>query len=286
MANIRLIKGRIKSASNISQITKAMEMVAASKMKKAQAQAIAGKLYAQKIFEMVITLASRTKVASHPLLAKPEVLRGKRLVVLLSSNKGLCGGLNANLFRFFLQQYPQTKSYEGVSVGKKGAALIARVGGQLKADFSDTSSFVSVVPALTKLITEEYIAGQYDGVDLVYSEFMSVAKQNPRKKTILPLTLESLGTPVTDLQLEFLIEPSIDEVFEELLPHYLENQIRDALLEAEASFYSAQMIAMRNATDNALSLVDELTLVYNKARQEKITYEITDLITASMTVSA
>jgi F-type H+-transporting ATPase subunit gamma len=164
--------------------------------------------------------------------------------------------------------------------------LVARIGGILKADFSNTSSFVSEVPAITTLITEEYIAGHYDGVDLVYSEFKSVAKQTPRKKIILPLSIESLDTPVTDSPLEFLIEPSIDEVFEELLPHYLENQIRDALLEADASFYSAQMIAMRNATDNALSLVDDLTLVYNKARQEKITYEITDLITATLTVSS
>lgn len=285
MANIRLIKGRIKSAKNISQITKAMELVAASKMKKAQAQALAGKLYAQKIFEMVIALSSRTSEASHPLLGKPERLTGKRLIVLLSSNKGLCGGLNTTLFRFFLQNYAKTSGYEAVTLGKKGASFIAQTGGTLKADFSNTSSFVSMVPALTELISQEYITGHYDAVDLVYNDFINVVKQVPRKKTILPLTIESLDVAPEKHSYEFLIEPNVDEVFEALLPHYLENQIRDAVLEAEASEHSARMVAMRNATDNALSLVDDLTLVYNKARQEKITYEINDLITATLAIS-
>jgi len=285
MANIRLVKGRIKSAKNISQITKAMELVAASKMKKAQAQALSGKLYAQKIFEMVIVLSSRATSVVHPLLRKPEVLRGKRLVVLLSTNKGLCGGLNTNLFRFFFTQYPKNSSYEAVTLGKKGASFLAQTGCILKADFSDTSSFTAMVPALTELITQEYVGGHYDAVDLVYSDFVNVAKQIPRKKTILPLTIESLDIEIVNKPHEFLIEPNVDEVFNSLLPHYLENQIRDAVLEAEASEHSARMIAMRNATDNAMSLVEELTLIYNKARQEKITYEITDLITASMAIS-
>ncbi len=285
MANIRLIKGRIKSARNIAQITKAMELVAAAKMRKAQAQALAGKLYAQKIFEMVAVLSSKTKNPDHALLRTPEKVIGKRLVVLLSSNKGLCGGLNTNLFRFFLQHYPSSRTYDGITLGKKGASFLARLGAPLKADFSQTSSLVSAVPALTELITEEYTAEHYDGVDLVYSDFINVIKQVPKKKTILPLSIESLDTPVATRSGEFLIEPSVDEVLESLLPHYLENQIRDAVLEAEASYHSAQMVAMRNATDNALSLVDDLTLVYNKARQEKITYEITDLITATLAIS-
>lgn len=284
MANIRLIKGRIKSAKNIAQITKAMELVAAAKMKKAQVQALAGKLYAQKIFDMVMALGSRTSFASHPLLQKPEKPIGKRLIIFISSNKGLCGGLNTNLFRFFSHEYNQMKSCDAVTLGKKGAGFLAHFGVTLKADFSDAHNFVGEVPALTELVTTEYIAGHYDEVDLVYNEFINVVKQVPKKKTILPLTIDSMET-TTDKRGEFLIEPSVDEVFESLLPHYLENQIRDAVLQAEASEHSARMVAMRNATDNALSLVDDLTLVYNKARQEKITYEITDLITATMTVS-
>jgi len=284
MANIRLIKGRIKSAKNIAQITKAMELVAAAKMKKAQASALSGKLYAQKIFEMVMVLASRTISAKHPLLQKPKKMTGKRLIIFISSNKGLCGGLNTNLFRFFSREYAQSKAFDAVTLGKKGAGFLAHFGGVIKADFSDTNTFVKEVPALTELVTTEYIAGHYDSVDLVYNEFINVVKQVPKKKTILPLTIESVESPAVNRG-EFVIEPSIDEVFESLLPHYLENQIRDAVLQSEASEHSARMVAMRNATDNALSLVDDLTLVYNKARQEKITYEITDLITATMAIS-
>lgn len=285
MANIRLIKGRIKSAKNISQITKAMELVAAAKMRKAQAAALSGKLYAQKIFEMVAELASRTSAPTHPLLKAHDHVTGKRLVILLSSNKGLCGGLNTNLFRFFLSQYPATTQLETVTLGKKGASFLAYQKRDLVADFSQSSSFLNVVPALGELIREKFVSGEVDGVDLVFNEFINVVKQEPKKKTILPLSMDSLDRTEKPKQSEMKIEPSIDEVFDLLLPHYLENQIRDAVLQAEASEHSARMVAMRNATDNALSLVDDLTLVYNKARQEKITYEITDLITASMTVS-
>lgn len=285
MANIRLIRGRIKSAKNISQITKAMELVAASRMRKAQAAALSGKLYAQKIYEMVILLSSKITLAEHPLLMRPKRPTGKRLVVLVSSNKGLCGGLNTNLFRFFAQQYPEGGKIDVVTLGKKGAMFAARyTGTQLKADFSETNAFIGMVPSLTELITSDYTKGLYDGVDLVFNDFVNIISQIPKKKTILPLTIESLDTKIEIPSHEFRIEPSVDEVFATLLPHYLENQIRDAVLEAEASEHSARMVAMRNATDNALSLVDELTLVYNKARQEKITYEITDLITASMAV--
>jgi F-type H+-transporting ATPase subunit gamma len=284
MANIRLIKGRIKSAKNIAQITKAMELVAASKMKKAQAQAITGKLYAQKIFDMVMSLVSRTTITKHPLIKKPEKINNKRLVVLLSSDKGLCGGLNTNLFRFFHEQYPQIASIDVLTLGKKGASYIARIGGNLKADFSGATSHIGVVPAIIQMVTSEYTTGHYDAVDLVYNDFVNIVKQVPTKKTILPLTIQSLDVP--DTSLEFLIEPDADSVFELLLPHYLENQVRDAVLEALASEHSARMVAMRNATDNALSLMDDLTLEYNKARQEKITYEITDLITATLAMSS
>ncbi len=286
MANIRRIRGRIKSAKNISQITKAMELVAASKMRKAQAQAVAGKLYAQKIYEMVLRLSSRVEAARHPLLLKPQVLVGKRLVVLLSSNKGLCGGLNTGLFRFFLSCYSNRVGIDIITLGKKGASFAAQMGFQLKADFSHATPFTSAVAALTELITSEYTAHHYDAVDLMYNDFISIIRQEPRKKTILPLVIESAGSSMSDdAPLAFQIEPTVDEVFTSLLPHYVENQVRDAVLEAEASEHSARMIAMRNATDNALTLVDELTLMYNKARQEKITYEITDLITAQLAIA-
>jgi len=283
MANIRLIKRRIKSAKNIAQITKAMELVAASKMKKAQAQAQAGKLYAQKIYDMVMLLAAKVDITNHPLLVQPKAITGKRLVVVMSSNKGLCGGLNTTLFRFFLREYGMHLSHDCVALGKKGALFLTQMGSTVTADFSNETPFTKTVPALTQLIISEFVAGHYDGVDLVYNEFLSALKQMPRKKTILPLTLEYAQGEDQKIG-EFLIEPTVAEVFDALLPHYVENQVRDAILQAEASEHSARMVAMRSATDNALSFMHDLTLLYNKARQEKITYEISDMVTARLAV--
>jgi len=280
MANIRLVKNRIKSAKNIAQITKAMELVSASKMRKAQQQALAGKLYAQKIRDMVFSLASRIDISHHPLLRPSLTDIKKRLVIVISTNKGLCGGLNITLFRTMMKEYPSFDNLEFVSLGKKGTNFITQIRGILKADFSDKIPFVDSVPALTQLLTEAFLSGSVSGVDIVYNEFVSALKQIPRKKTVLPLTLT--GLPAEEAGPEFLIEPSVSEVFEALLPHYLENQVRDAVLQADASEHSARMVAMRNATDNALSFMEELTLVYNKARQEKITYEISDMVTARL----
>lgn len=291
MANIRLIKRRIKSAKNIAQITRAMELVAASRMRKAQQAAIAGKAYAQKIYDMVLDLAPRVDSAHHPLLAKPKTLVGSRLVVVISTNKGLCGGLNTNLFRFFGREYREIARHRYVALGRKAAFFLSRVAqGRITADFSQTTPFTLAVPALTSMVTDEYTAGLVDGVDLVYNEFISALKQNPRKKTILPLTIEGVresGDKSEESRVkvsDILIEPDSQSVFAALLPHYLENQIRDAIFQAEASEQSARMIAMRNATDNATGLVSDLTLVYNKIRQEKITYEITDMVTARLGV--
>ncbi len=280
MANIRLIKNRIKSATNIAKITKAMELVSASKMRKAQAAALSGKLYAQKIRGMVFRLAARTDITNHPLLRPPLTDSKKRLVILISTNKGLCGGLNITLFRSMIKEYPSFDNLEFVTLGKKGTNFVTQMHGALKADFSDNIPFVDSVPPITQLLSEAFLSGSITGVDIVYNEFVSALKQIPRKKILLPLTLN--GLPEEAAGPDFLIEPSVSEVFEALLPHYLENQVRDAVLQADASEHSARMVAMRNATDNALSFVDDLTLLYNKARQEKITYEISDIVTARL----
>jgi F-type H+-transporting ATPase subunit gamma len=282
MQNLRLIKNRIKSAKNIAQITKAMELVAASKMKKAQAAADAGKLYAEMIREMVMKLGSKVDVSTHPLLLKPKQETGKRLIVLISTNKGLNGSLNSNLFRRLIQQYGDIKHHEIVTLGVKGAAFVSPLGGNIVADFSQSGRFTAIVEPVTEFVKEKFIAGEIDGVDIVYNQFVSVLKQEPRVKTILPLSVENIGVTEEEQkkELPFLVEPSPEEVFDRLLPEYVENQMRDAVLQAEASEYAAQMVAMRNATDNAHTFIEELTLVYNKVRQEKITNEIADLVTA------
>lgn len=284
MANIRQIKRRIKTAKNISQITKALELVSAAKMKKAQAAAMAGKLYAQKIYEMVMRLSTKATLSEHPLLRIPKPT-GKRLLILISSNKGLCGGLNTVLFRSVINSYPALHAIDIVTVGSKGSDFVSRLGHKVIADFSQTSPRDQIVPALIQMVTEKFVDGLYDGVDVMSNEFLSIARQVPKKKTLLPLTLSGIDTTKTESALkEFLIEPTVEEVFAALLPHYVENQVRDALLQAEASEHSARMLAMHNATENAKSLSSELTLVYNRARQEKITYEITDMVTARLAV--
>ena len=281
MQNLRVIKGRIKSAKNIAQITKAMELVAASKMKKAQAAAESGKLYAEMIREMVMKLGTKVDMSSHPLLIKPKVLTGKKAIILISTNKGLCGSLNTNLFRHMMHEYSDIKQHTVVALGNKGAMFASMMGATVKADFSTQGSFTHIVEAVTTLVSEQFLSGTIDGVDIVYNQFVSVLKQQPRVKSILPLTVDSLTLETKkDAGYEFLIEPNPTEIFDRLLPEYVENQIRDAILQAEASEHAARMVAMRNATDNAKSFISDLTLIYNKIRQEKITNEIADLVTA------
>lgn len=284
MANIRLVKGRIKSAGNIAQITRAMELVSASKMKRAQAAAISGKPYANKIYSMVMELAGRVDASLHPLLQKPKNSSAKRLVIYITTNKGLCGGLNTASFRYLVSQYTSFSALSFVTLGTKGAGFVSQMGGNVEADFSSTTPWEGCVPAIIDLVVSRYLSGEISGVDIVSNEFISAIKHQSVRKTILPLTV---GAGMDNGQAaggEFLIEPNPEEVFEALLPHYLENQLRDAILQSEASEHSARMMAMRNATDNALSLVDDLTLMYNKARQENITYEISDLVTARLAV--
>lgn len=287
MANIRLVKRRIKSAKNISQITKAMQMVAASKMRKAQDRALAGKPYAAKITEMVRELVSRIGAEQHPLLRQgnPEA---KILILLISTNKGLAGGLNTTLFRQMTHWFAPESSPDVITFGKKGQQYAVRTGKSLLADFSPMIPFTQHVAAVTQLAVDGFIDGKYRMVWLVYNTFVSALKQQPTRRILLPLDamdpdMQPDQTEQKDAR-EFLIEPSPQEVLGALLPHYVENQIRSAMLEADASEHSARMIAMKNATDAALDLMDGLTLVYNKARQEKITNEIADIVTARLAV--
>lgn len=288
MASIKIITRRIKSAQNISQITKAMEMVAASKMKKAQEAAIAGKPYAAKIYQVTKELAGRTDKRLHPLLGEGSK-GGKTLIILVSTNKGLCGGLNTTLFRTVHFWFKDRKDIDYINTGKKGENYIVRSGYNLVADFSKNYPFAASVPAVSKLTVDGFLSGVYQEVYVIYNAFLSALKQIPVKKRILPIA----GFDEEDLESEeksnqnkseIKMEPSAEEILDSLLPHYLENQIRSAIYEAEASEQSARMIAMKNATDAALDLIDQLTLIYNKARQEKITYEIADIVTARMAV--
>ncbi len=284
MANDKLIKGRIRSTRNIAQITRAMQMVAASKMKKATEKALSGRPYADKILEVTREFAQRVEANAHPLLRRTG--EGKIAVVLLSTNKGLCGGLNSNLFRFLNKWLEKNQQYEFITVGKKGKTFAVRTQSTLIADFSETIPFTHSITALTSLIVEGFLNNTYKEVYVIYNNFISAVSQVPTFKRILPIVglTNETEKEKTHLELEMLIEPSIDAILDTLLFHYLENQIRDAVLEAEASEHSARMVAMKNATDNAKELTELLTLEYNKARQQKITFEIADLVTARLAV--
>ena len=284
MISSKAIKRRIKSAKNISQITKAMQMVSAAKMKKAQAKALAGKPYADKIQEAVMEFASTLRDINDPLFEKHEGAT-KNLVILVSTNKGLCGGLNTNLFRSTAQLFTKGTT-DFITVGKKGRNFSLRFG-EVKADFSDQLA-IEAVGAIIQMVIEEYTKGNYKSVWIVYNEFISALRYEPRNIQILPFEL-----PVQTKQIEqqedemlnqFVIEPSQEEVLRSLIPHYIETQMRRSVLESEASEHSARMIAMKNATDNAKGLMEILSLEYNKIRQQQITLEIADMVTARMSV--
>jgi len=285
MANIKQIRRRIKSAENISQITRAMEMVAASKMKKAQTTAVNSKPYADKINQAVRILAHKVIRSRHPLLGL-GTSGADLLIILISTNKGLAGGLNTNLFRFLIKEVKKEESrLQFVSVGKKGKQFVVRWHKKLLADFSESLPFTLNIPAIIKLVTDGFISGQFSEVILVYNNFVSALVSEPVKKTILPITnLEEATQEELKVFGEFELEPNAAEILNGLLPNYLENQLRGAILEAEACEHSSRMIAMKNATDAAYDLIDDLTLVFNKARQASITYEIADMVTARLSI--
>ncbi len=282
MAGIRLIKQRIKSAKNIAQITKAMQMVAASKMRKAQQTAIAGRPYAEKIYQAVAELTKIADSSYHQLLSQQPLEAKKSLIILISTNKGLCGSLNTNLFRNCLRWFNPPSDYDFIGVGMKGVKFVLKAHYNLLADFSQSNSFLNYAPAIIDLMIKKFLTGNYKEVLVVYNSFINALNIVPVKTLILPLSQMLVESSETHLTTEFLIEPNPKELLDWLLPHYLETLVRNAIIQAEASEHSARMLAMKNATDNAVSLQEELTLVYNKLRQEQITYEIADITRAQL----
>lgn len=286
MATLREIRRRVKSVKNISQITSAMQMVAASKMRRAQEKTQKFKPYALKIAQLTRELSLGVDSILHELLQEgnPE---GKRLIILITTDKGLCGGLNSNLFRQLKRWYPDLRNLECITVGKKGRGFVRLNNLALVADFSGTP-LVHIVSAVTTLVVENFLAGMYLVVEIIFNRFVTSFEQQPTRWPILPISEVKAGEEkeVKVSLADFLIEPSAREVLEALIPEYLENQIRDAALSAEASEYSARMVAMKNATENAQNLVADLTLEFNKLRQNEITMSIADMVTARIAVEA
>ncbi|OGE64321.1 ATP synthase F1 subunit gamma [Candidatus Daviesbacteria bacterium RIFCSPLOWO2_02_FULL_36_7] len=286
MANTRELRRRIRSIKNTSQITKAMQMVAATKMRRAQNQAISGRPYTLNLGQALIRLLPKINVESHPLLSPKDVKTAG--VILLSTDKGLVGALNTNLTRTILaSNLPADTIF--YTLGRKGRSFIARTGKNLKADFENPEKVTfRQAKQLSKLIVEAFISGEIGEAFLIYPEFISTLRQQTKMIKLLPISLEEVlatlgveGKPEIQKG-EFLFEPDPDTLLEFILIHHIETRIYQALLETKASEHSARMIAMQNATDNALEILDDLKLSFNQGRQAAITKEILEISTAQV----
>lgn len=277
MISPRVLRRRIRSIRSTAKITRAMEMIATAKMRRAQDQALAGRPYSDKITQVIADLAAEFggENAAHPLLEKRKV--NKIAVIHITSDRGLCGGLNANMNRltakFALEQsVPVTL----ITVGRKGRDFMYRQRLDVRAEFTkinDRPSMLETLP-ISRIIIDDYTSGYIDQVYLAYTRFVTTMVQNPTLELLLPI--EPAPIPKTETK-EFIYEPDPTFVLNELLPRYVEMNVYHAILEAIASEQSARMVAMRSATDNANDVMQELTLILNKARQEMITTELLDI---------
>ncbi len=281
MASQRDIRRRIRDVGRIKQITRAMQFVAASKLKRAQDSTLAARPYSEKIDEVLADLAAVLGTDEHPLLAARE--GGKRLLVLITSDRGLAGPLNTNTIRFAARAIME---HEGdiavVSVGRKGRDAMRRARVPLEAHFAgfgDRPTFADIIP-LARLITDGFVSGGLGRIDLVYPRFVSTLVQRPTVEALLPISPgEDTAAGIPGHQ--FLFEPRPAAVLEQLLPRYVATRLFQAVLEAKASEESSRMVAMKNATENADDLIDEYTLAYNKVRQANITREMIEIATGA-----
>jgi len=277
LANIRLIRRRIRSIQSTAKITKAMEMIATSKMRRAQERGLAGRPYSEKIRQVLADLAALPQEGKpmHPLLQRRPLT--KIAVVHITPDRGLCGGLHANINRrtasFILEQSVPVIL---IIVGRKGLDFMRRYRRDIRAEFTrlgDRPSLLDTLP-ISRIIIDDYTNGVIDLVYLVYAQFISTMTQRPILQQILPVEPATLPR---GQNVDYIFEPGPDVVLGELLPRFVEMQVYHAILESIASEQSARMVAMRNATDNANEFIQDLTLMYNKARQEAITKELLDI---------
>jgi len=290
VASTRDIRRRIKSVKNTRQITKAMELVAASKMKKAQAAALAGRPYAELMAKMLGAIADRVEESQHPFLAKREIRT--RGIILITSDKGLCGPLNSNVLKIVSEINTPAKY---AVIGRKGTQFIARTHRDLLADFpaNDRTSFADI-KVVAEYMVKQFLDGVVDTVEVIWPRFRNTLVQAPTVMPLLPLTslkdvisdlrsdagLSSTTTAAQTAENQMLFEPDASTVLDALLPLYINREIFQHAIDAKASEHSARMVAMKTAKDNATKLLGELTLEYNKARQAGITQEILEIAAA------
>ena len=284
MATLREVRRRISSVRNIAQITRAMQMVAASRMKRAQDAILAARPYSDELRQALARVAGAVGADVDPLLDRRPVRRVGLIVI--TTDRGLVGSLNANAVRAVLRHVAEEATLAGeeaevsaVTVGRKGRDALRRAGVPIAAHFAqlgDRPSFADITP-IARLVTEDFLAGTYDRIEIAYSTFINTLSQRPVVVTLLPVEQPGMGEAETETNDEYLFEPSPEAVLSRLLPHFVAIDIYRAVLENRASEQSAQMVAMRSATDNANELIGDLQLVYNKTRQANITREMTEI---------
>ena len=284
MPSLRDIRGRIRSIQNTKKITKAYQVVSATKLRRAQQAVQTARPYADKMLEVLETTSERATEYRHPFLQRRDGDRA--VVILVTTDKGLCGALNVNAIRaanrFLVQNHLKGR---WVTIGKKGRDFLARFGRDIIADASelgDSPAFAAILPAITVAL-QEYEKGEADTVLLVYEKWISTLRQEPTVRTLLPIEIPRReeageGTAQPSTTADYIYEPGPEEVLDALLPRYVETQVYQAVLENKASEHSARMIAMQNATDAAGELIDSLTLYMNKVRQSMITTELMEIV--------
>ena len=288
MAGSKEIRTKIKSVENTRKITKAMEMVAASKMRKAQDRMRASRPYADKIRNVAAHLSYANPEYKHPYLIKREVIKNVGLIVV-SSDKGLCGGLNTNMLRLSVNQMKtweaDGKAIMVSAIGNKGFGFMNRVGANVKSHITglgDVPHLETLIGTI-KVMLDAYEAGEIDQLYISYTKFINTMKQEPVMEQLLPLTGEKLGSPTGSW--DYIYEPEAQPVVDQLMMRYVESLIYNAVAENMASEQSSRMVAMKSASDNAKEVIGDLKLIYNKARQAAITKEISEIVGGAAAVA-
>lgn len=284
MATNRQLKTRIKSAKNISKITKAMEMVSASKMRRAQEQANASRPYALGLQSILRKISSHTDSSLHPLLQSSPT--GKDILVIVSTDRGLCGGLNANLFRATSQWLHTHPDAEVIVIGRKAKHFCQISGIQVYAEFSglpDKIQYNDSLP-ISGLLLREFLSHAFRSVHVIHMQSITTMAQKPVITPLLPISPAEIEQQMEEHSAtsEYAFEPSAKEILDWLLPYFVENVIYFSLLEGKASEHSARMMSMKNASDNAKEIVQVLNLEYNRTRQAQITQELQEITTAQL----
>ena len=303
MAGTKEIKQRIKSVKNTKKITKAMELVAASKMKRAISKAVSSRLYANYSWDLLTSLSERLDETTSPFFKEIPNSKLKTLFVLITSNGGLCGAYNSQIIKKSIASLKQINmnDLDIITIGKKGDHAMRRTGSSVIASFLDLpdNSVLSDIMPLSKIIIDEYKKGIYKKVHIAYTDFISALNQKPNVKQILPITnqdlkelIETLGENKESIKVEkdkkqvpYIFEGDMNEIVESLAEKLVRMQIYHMILESSASEQSSRMMAMKNASEAAGEMIDDLTLVFNKARQASITQEISEISAGMASVS-